>query len=439
MVGQSTGKTSSRKAKQKPAKPYDEFPMYAHASGRWAKKIGRHFYYFGRWGSKRGSDYYRVEGDGWKEALEVYKARIDDIQAGNVKPGVVTLEETAEGLTVKRLCDLFYASKKRQMDSGELSRAQLREYDIVAKLIVSEFGRQRLVTNITPTDFGKLRATMAERWGPVRLVNSITRTKTIFRFAFENEHIEKPIRYGTEFEKPAKATLRKHKAEGGKKIFTRGEVLSLLDAAETPLKAMILLGINAAFGNTDVATLKESDIDFDAGVIDFPRPKTGIERRAKLWPETVTALQAVIASRPEAKDPADDGLVFLTRRGTALIRMTEPSRVDNVAHAFSRLMKLPQCPECGTLQTAKKPETCEACKHEPKQWGHINGRRRLGFYSLRHTFRTVADAARDPVAIDLVMGHTDASMASHYRHGIEDERLEVVSQMVREWLYGGAK
>jgi len=59
--------------------------------------------------------------------------------------------------------------------------------------------------------------------------------------------------------------------------------------------AMVLLGINAGFGNVDCATLPLSALDLDAGIIDFPTPaspsKTAsvelsvrflIERRAQL-------------------------------------------------------------------------------------------------------------------------------------------------------------
>ncbi len=69
----------------------------------------------------------------------------------------------------------------------------------------------------------------------------------------------------------------------------------------------------------------------------------------------------------------------------------------------------------------------------------VNGRKGLGFYALRHTFRTVADAARDQPAADHIMGHEVAHMSSVYREGIADERLKAVSDHVRAWLFTGAK
>ena len=69
----------------------------------------------------------------------------------------------------------------------------------------------------------------------------------------------------------------------------------------------------------------------------------------------------------------------------------------------------------------------------------------MGFYALRHTFRTVADESRDFPVIDLIMGHVPDSgggaspfavaMGARYRQRISDERLKAVSDMVRRWLF----
>ena len=84
-------------------------------------------------------------------------------------------------------------------------------------------------------------------------------------------------------------------------MFAPVELRRLMQCAGPEFRAMILLALNAGLGNGDLAQLKTSDIQ---GVwLDYSRPKTGIERRVPLWPETREALAAVI--RP------DDDLVFV--------------------------------------------------------------------------------------------------------------------------------
>jgi integrase len=128
---------------------------------------------------------------------------------------------------------------------------------------------------------------------------------------------------------------------------------------------MILLGINCGFGNTDCGNLPLSALDLDGGWIGYPRPKTGINPRCPLWPESVAALREALARRPKPKKEPYAGLVFLTQRGL--------SRTKDVADS---------------------PITKETRKL-PKALG-INGHR--NFYTLRHAFRTVADEARDQPA-----------------------------------------
>src|SRR5262249_33779108 len=66
----------------------------------------------------------------------------------------------------------------------------------------------------------------------------------------------------------------------------------------------------------------------------------------------------------------------------------------------------------------------------------INGRKGIGFYTLRHTFRTVADEAKDQPAADYIMGHESSHMSTVYRERISDERLKAVTDHVHRWLFG---
>src|SRR5437588_10476822 len=115
MSDNSTRKPRPRKDADKPAKPYPDFPLTPHASGAWQKKIRGKIYYFGKWAKRVNGKLERIEGDGWKEALELYKAPAHDLHAGR------TPRVKSDGLTVADLCNRFLTAKQRQWEAGEIS------------------------------------------------------------------------------------------------------------------------------------------------------------------------------------------------------------------------------------------------------------------------------------------------------------------------------
>src|SRR3990172_4841123 len=115
MTDKSNVPRRSRKAADRPPKPYPDYPLYPHPLGYWSKKIRGEIHRFGRWGRIRGGKMERIEGDGWKEALEIYKAQADDLHAGRT-PRV----QSGEGLMVADLCNRFLTAKLRKVESGEI-------------------------------------------------------------------------------------------------------------------------------------------------------------------------------------------------------------------------------------------------------------------------------------------------------------------------------
>jgi integrase len=375
----------------KPAKPYEGFPLFPPANKLWAKKIRGRTVYFGPWNDL-------------DAALDKYLKEKDDLLAGRMP------RANPAALTIKELVNNFLAHKATLRDNGELSRLTWGDYKSACDEVVAAFGKNRLLSDIGPDDFAKLRDRLAGKWGLHRLCKTIQFVRCIFKYAYEADLLDKPVRFGPGFKRPTKKTMRLHRAAGGPKLFTPDEIRSMIDAAPTAaLRAMILLGINCGFGNSDCGNLNLTYLDLDAGVIDYPRPKTGVARRCVLWPETVAAIKEALAQRPNPKKPQHTGLVFLTRLGVSWNSFDTGSLGGGpLSHEVSKLLKKLV----------------------------INGRR--NYYVLRHTFRTVADEAKDQPAADYIMGHESSHMSSVYRERISDERLKAVADHVRGWLFPSA-
>ena len=162
--------------------------------------------------------------------------------------------------------------------------------------------------------------------------------------------------------------------------------------------------MNGGLGQTDCAELAFSHLDLKARTLAYPRGKTGIDRRVILWPESVEAIEEAISTRSSPRELQFDNLVFITKYGHPWVRLDK--RTDAVQLEFQKLLT-----KAGL------------------------NRHGIGFYALRHTYRTIADDTRDFPAIDLTMGHVDPSIAGRYRERISDERLEAVAEHVRNWLF----
>jgi integrase len=370
----------------KPSKPYPDFPLFAHATGRWAKKIRGRFVYFGPWSDPDG-------------ALAKYLEQKDALHAGK-EP-----RPAPDALTVKALANAFLNHKLALVDSGELSPLTLGKYKQVAALVVTQFGKQRIVADIGPDDFARLRNKMAKRWGSLRVRDFIQHIRSIFKHGFDTGMMTTPMRFGPGFARPSKKTMRLERAKRGIRMFEAAELRRIIAAAGQPLKAMIYLGVNAGFGNADCGTLPLCALDLEGGWVNYHRPKTGIDRRCALWPETVDAIREALARRPKPKDSADAGLVFITKYGLPWAKDIENSVVSK--------------------EMRKVLDTLG-----------INGHR--NFYGLRRTFETIGGETKDQVAVDAIMGHADESMAAVYRQRIGDDRLQAVANHVRAWLFAPA-
>jgi integrase len=367
-----------------------------HPTGRWCKKVRGKLVYFG----KTDDD---VDG---QAALARWLDQRDDLLAGRVP------RLAADGqATVEQVANRFLHFKRGLVESGELSDATWRDYKDVAAKLVEVFGRNRAVADLRHDDFERLRAIIAKGArgkgvGPVTLGNFITRARVLFRYASESQLIDKPVAFGQGFRRPSRTVMRKLRNERGPKMFAAEELRRMIETASQPLRTMFLLAINAALGNADLGRLPIGCIDMAGAWLDYPRGKTGVRRRAKLWAETLTSVKDWLAERPKANDPAHDGLLFITVRGASWFK---GGADDPIAKEVRKLLDKLGIKRKGT-----------------------------GCYAIRHSFCSAGMKSGDRDAVRMVMGHVEdpSDMTAVYNESpVDDARLIALSEFIRRWLF----
>jgi hypothetical protein len=229
--------------REKPSKPYTGFPLFAHASGQWAKTIlGRH-HYFGKW-------------DNWQAALKKFNEQRDYLYAGQAPPSNYT--------TLADVLNEFRKRKKQALEDGEITTRSFGEYESVCDTIAT-LGKE---LPIEVVDLAKLRTKLCKgkkgkRLSPVSQKRLLGHARMVFNFA--NEEMEpplsKPIRYRKALKMPPAKIIRQARNEVGERVFSADEIRALLKIAKPQMKAMIYLGINCEFGNRDCATLPIEQVD----------------------------------------------------------------------------------------------------------------------------------------------------------------------------------
>lgn len=407
-------KNKGRKPRNPKTKPY--FP---HASGYWAAKIGGRTKYLARWETSLA------------DLEQIYQAKVKEAADAATAQEPVLVE--ADQLTVKQVANLYVNAKGDEAEAGDMSWITWRNYRNELEWFTKRYGA-RPVASLEPADFTALNKDLKAAFGYKDHERRIATLRMAIQWAFDNGYLDVVPRYGTQFRAPGKRVYRKERAEKTDKLFTAPELRRLVAAADDRMRAMILLGINCAYLQSDLAALpirfgeakvqkQVVSLEGDNPFIRFDRPKTNERRKSPLWPETVSALLKVIDDRKE-------GLIFRTRLGMPLVH------IHHEKDEHGRVRKATHCDAVG------KPfrELCSriGC--------HVEGR---GFSSLRSTMATRAwqieglDAAKF-AAIHWVMGHKlqgaeVSKMADVYVQDIDIATLRLVSDPIRLWYLHSEK
>ena len=387
-------------------KKSDDFPLTRCTYGKGGKKV--------RWRKIiRGRSFYFGAGEDPDVALADYLAVKHHLELGRTLDEARSLAARADGkshgrVTVDELANRFVADKIAAYENDDIQLQTLRDYKHAAKILIGCFGRSTIVEELTVSDFVEMKRKMQKGRVLQTVKNMIVNVKIIFKFGYERDLLDRPMKFGREFNVTSRA-VAKSRIDSPTFYFTAPQLRELIEKADPILRAQILLGINGALGNKDVALLRELHVDFENGWINYPRRKTGQARSFPLWPETLEAIRAAIEVRPLAKLSDEFDCIFIGRNGRVTVR-------DHGHNQIRRRFR----------------------NHMDKVGDFPSG---AGFYTLRRTFITIGRKTGRSLCVKYIAGHAMTDISDRYDATVNNANeifdpagLVEVSQYVRNWL-----
>lgn len=303
-----------------------------------------------------------------------FEANFPELTKQRQKPigGVIVFREAAE---------LFV----RDREARKLHRGTLRDYEDTMRRFGRAVGGDRPTGELNDADARKVEPGLM-KLGTARRLKHAVNIRAFIRWCGKRGI---PCGWTVEtFTAPPKAERRRDRAARQKTPFTTAQVRRLMRHASDRMRLAILLGLNAAMGPEELLGLTYADVK--AGILAKPRQKTGIKRRAVLWPETRAAINVA----------GGHGLLFADEDG----RVMKPTTLMRKFRAL-----------------------CDRACVPP-----------MGHYTLRRTFRTIADDLGDQRAAALVMGRELPDVDTVYVLAVKDERIARVLEHVRTVLQIGS-
>lgn len=256
------------------------------------------------------------------------------IVSGGTKGFREVRQSNGKNATVREMIDTYLGQRAEQVRAGEISAAMLSDdkYQLDRfAVFCSKHKATKLVDAATPANLTAHRAYVASRSSPDTLWHAVKAVGRFVRWAWRNEHLETLPRILDDY-----VTARRSKPNP--KFFTVDEIKSMYAEASPRMKLYVVLALNCAWTQIDLATLTHDMIDWQTGIVTRERHKTGIPSGPKLWPISLQLL------KEHATEPGQhpDNLVLLTEQGNVLAHngvdeTGNPTRVDSIQAAFNRL------------------------------------------------------------------------------------------------------